>query len=119
MVLGVGIEKTPDHALILGVVLLCLGLEELDAAFAQGKRNFDSIIPKDQILRTRKKVGNNLKLSERLVCVFDFHAHRPAFPFAKTGSKNANDVVPVRKADGNNATFDKSEAVVPLLSRTM
>ena len=82
MVLGVSIEKTPDHSLILGVVLLCLGLEELDATLAQGKRYFDSLIPKDQILRTRKEVGNNLKLSEGLVCVFGFRAHRFAFLFA-------------------------------------
>ena len=75
MVLGVSIEKTPDHPLILGVVLLCLGLEELDAAFAQSKRYFDPIIPKDQIFRTRKEVGNNFKLSESLVCVFYFRPH--------------------------------------------
>ena len=53
MVLGVSIEKTPDHSLILGVVLQCLGLEELDAALAKSKRYFDSLIPKNQILRTR------------------------------------------------------------------
>jgi hypothetical protein len=82
MVLGVSIEKTPDHPLILGVVLLCLGLEELDATPAQGQRYFDSIIPKDQILGTRKEVGNNFKLSKGLVCVFDFHAHKFAFLFA-------------------------------------
>ena len=82
MVLGVSIEKSPDHSLILGVVLLCLGLEKLDATLAQSKRYFDSLIPKDQVLRTRKKVGNNLKLSEGLVCVFDFRAHRFAFLFA-------------------------------------
>jgi len=82
MVFGVSIEKTPDHALILGVVLLCLGLEELDATLAQSKRYFDSIIPKDQILRTRKEVGNNFKLSEGLVCVFDFRGHKFAFLFA-------------------------------------
>lgn len=75
MVLGVNIEKTPDHSLILGVVLLCLGFEELDAALAQGKRYFDSLIPKDQILRTREEVGNNFKLSERIVCVFYFRTH--------------------------------------------
>lgn len=82
MVLGVSIEKTPDHSLILGVVLLRLGLKELHAALAQSKRYFDSIIPKDQIFRTRKKVGNNFKLSEGLVCVLDFRAHRFAFLFA-------------------------------------
>ena len=80
--LGVRIEKAPDHALILGVVLLCLGLEELYATLAQSKCYFDSIIPKDQILGTRKEVGNNFKFSERLVCVLDFRAHRFAFLFA-------------------------------------
>jgi len=82
MVLGVSIEKTPDHALILRVVLLCLRFEELDATFAQSKRYFDSIIPKDQILRAREEVGNYFKLSEGLVCVFDFRVHRFAFLFA-------------------------------------
>ena len=82
MVLGVGIKKPPDHSLILGVVLLRLALEELDTTFAQGERDLDSVIPKDQILRTRKKVGNNLKFSERLICVSDFPAHRIVFLFA-------------------------------------
>jgi len=82
MVLGVSIEKTPDHSLILGIVLLRLGLEELDAALAQSQRYFDSIVPKDQIFRTGKEVGNNFKLSEGLVCVFDFRAHTVAFLFA-------------------------------------
>ena len=82
MVLGVSVEKTPDHALILGVVLQCLGLEELDAAPAQGQRHFDPIIPKNQILRTRKEIGNDFKLSEGLVCVLDFRAHKFAFLFA-------------------------------------
>ena len=75
MVLGVSIEKTPDHSLILRIVLLRLGLEEFDTTLAQSERYFDALIPKDQILRTRQKVGNNLKLSEGLVCVFDFRAH--------------------------------------------
>jgi hypothetical protein len=48
-----GWEKTPENLLILGVVLLRPGLEELDASLAQSKRYFDSVIQKDQILRTR------------------------------------------------------------------
>ena len=82
MVLGIRIKKAPDHALVLGVVLLCLGLEELYTTLAQSKCYLDSIIPKDQILRTRKEVGNNFKFAEGLVCVFDFRAHRFAFLFA-------------------------------------
>ena len=96
MVLGVSIKKTPDHSLILGIVLLRLGLEELHATPAQSKRYLDSFIPKDQIIRTRKEVGNNFKLSEGLVCVFDFRAHRFAFLFAsnlprKYGSQATSD----------------------------
>ena len=56
-----------------------LTLEEVDAAFAQGERYLDSVIPEDEILRTRKKIGNDLKASEWLVCVLDFPAHRFAF----------------------------------------
>jgi hypothetical protein len=79
MVLCVGIEQPSDHPLILRVVLQCLTLEEVDTAFAQGKRYLDSVIPEDEILRERKKIGNNLKVSEWLVCVLDFPAHRFAF----------------------------------------
>jgi hypothetical protein len=64
MVLCVGVEQASDHPLILGVVLQRLALEEVDAAFAQGERDLDSVIPEDEILRTRKKIGNNLKVSE-------------------------------------------------------
>lgn len=79
MVLRVSIKKLPDHPLILRVVLKSLTLEEVDAAFAQGERYLDSVIPEDEILRTRKKIRNNLKVSDWLVCVLDFPAHRFAF----------------------------------------
>ena len=79
MVLCISVEKPPDHSLILGIMFLRLTFEELDAAFAQGERYLDSFIPKDQVFRAGKKVGNNLKLSEGLVGVFDFPAHRFAF----------------------------------------
>jgi hypothetical protein len=79
MVLCISIKKPPDHSLILGVVLLRLTFEEVHTALAQGERYLDSLIPKDQVLRTWEKVGNNLKLSEGLVGVFYFRAHRFAF----------------------------------------
>jgi hypothetical protein len=79
MVLCVSIKKPSDHSLILRVVLKGLTLEEVDATFAQGERYLDSVIPEDEILRKRKKIGNNLKVSEWLVCVLDFPAHRFAF----------------------------------------
>ena len=80
--LCVGVEQASDHPLILGVVLQGLTLEEVDTAFAQGERYLDSVIPEDEILRTRKEVGNNFKFSEGFVCVFDFRAHRFVFLFA-------------------------------------
>ncbi len=82
MVLCVSIKKPPDHSLILSIVLKCLTLEEVDTSFAQGERHLDSVIPKDQVLRSWKKIGYNLKLSEWFVCVLDFRVHRFAFLFA-------------------------------------
>jgi hypothetical protein len=49
MMLGAGIEKTPDHSLIPGAVLACLGIEQLDATPAQSKCHFNFIAAKDQI----------------------------------------------------------------------
>lgn len=79
MVLCVSVKKPPDHSLILGIVLLCLTFKKVYAALAQGKRYLDSLIPKDQVLWAWKKVGDNLKLSERLVGVSYFLAHKFAF----------------------------------------
>ena len=84
MMFGISVEQPSDHALILGVMLLGLGLEELDAALAQSKRYFDALIPKNQIFRARKEIGNDFKFSERFVCVFDFRAHRFTFHFANS-----------------------------------
>jgi len=79
MVFCVCVEQTSDHPLILGIVLQGLTLEEVHTAFAQGERYLDPVIPENQILRTREKIGNNLKVSEGLVCVLYFPAHRFAF----------------------------------------
>jgi len=82
MMLCVGIKQASDHSLILRVVLECLTFEKVDATLAQGERYLDSVIAKDQVLRKWKKIGNNFKLSEGLVCVLDSRAHRFAFLFA-------------------------------------
>lgn len=84
MVLRVRIYETPDHALILGVVLSRLILEEFDAALAQRERDLDPFLSKDEILWTRKDVRNDPKVSEGFVGVFDFRAHRFACPFASS-----------------------------------
>ena len=82
MMVGIRIEQAPNHALILRTMLLCLALEELDAAFAQGDRDLDSLIPEDKIFRGRKEVRNDLWVAEWFVRVPDSLAHRFAFPFA-------------------------------------
>jgi hypothetical protein len=43
MALGIRVEKSADHTLILRLVLPCLIFEELDAALAQGDGNLDSL----------------------------------------------------------------------------
>ena len=77
--LGVGIEKPADHTLILRVVLLRLSLEKLDAALAQGERNFYTLVPKGEILGPWKKIRNDLRASEWFVRVSCFRAHKFAF----------------------------------------
>ncbi len=72
----VGVEQAPDHALILGVVFPGFTLEELDASLTQRDGDFDSFIPKNEVLRVREKVRNDLEVSERFVGVPNFRAHR-------------------------------------------
>jgi len=60
-------------------VLPRLVLKELDAALAQGDRDLDSFVPKDEILRARKEIRNDLEVFEGFVGVSDFLAHRFAF----------------------------------------
>jgi hypothetical protein len=76
MMLRIGVEQPPDHALVLSVVFPGLALEELDASLAQRDGDFDSFIPKDEFLRARKEVRNDLEVSERFVGVLDFLAHK-------------------------------------------
>lgn len=80
----IGIEKPADHALILRVMLLGFTLEELDAALAQCDRNFDSLFAKNEVLRSREEVRNDLQSSEGYVRVSDSRAHRFVCPFANS-----------------------------------
>ena len=75
MMLCIGVEQPPDHALVLSVIFSGLALEELDASLAQRDGDLDAFIPKDEFLRPRKEVRNDLEVSERFVGVFDFLAH--------------------------------------------
>lgn len=75
MMLRIGIEQPPDHALVLRVMFPSLNLEELDASLAQRDGDLDAFVPKDQFLGPRKEVRNDLEVSEGFVCVLDFLAH--------------------------------------------
>jgi len=72
----IGVEQTPDHALVLGAMFPRLTLEELDASLAQRNGDLHPLIPKDKILGPRQEIGHDLKVSEGLVRVFDFPVHR-------------------------------------------
>lgn len=82
MMLGIGVEQPPDHALVLGVMFLRLFLKKLDTSLAQGDGYLDPFIPKDKVLGAWEKVRNDPEASEWFVRVLDFRAHRFASPFA-------------------------------------
>ena len=84
MMLRIGVEQPPDHALVLGMVPSRFSLEKLDALLAQSKRDLHSLVPKNKVFRARQKVGNDLKASEWFIRVFDFPAHRLPYPFASS-----------------------------------
>jgi hypothetical protein len=53
VVLRIGVEKPPDHSLILGIVFPRLALKELDTTLAQRNGDLDPLFPKDKVLGTR------------------------------------------------------------------
>ena len=82
--LGVCVEQSPNHPLILRVVLLCFGLEKVDATLAQSDGDLDSFVLKYQILGPGKKVSDHPGVSEGFVRVLDFRAHKFVCPFASS-----------------------------------
>lgn len=76
MTLRIGIEQPPDHTLVLRVMFPRFILEELDALFAQRDRDFNTFVPKNEFLRARQEVRNDLEVAEGFVRVFDFLAHK-------------------------------------------
>ncbi len=73
--LGICVEQPSNHSLILGVVLLRLDLEKIDATLAQRNSDLDPFVLKNKILRTGQKVSDDLGFSDGFVRVFDFRAH--------------------------------------------
>jgi hypothetical protein len=67
---GVRVEQAPDDPLILRVVLARLVLEELDAAPAQRDSDLDAVLTEHQILRARKEVRNDARVTSGSVRIF-------------------------------------------------
>ena len=82
--LGVHVEQTANHSLILRVVSSRLVLEELDTAFAQCDCDLYPLFAEDQVLRPRKEIRYDSEIPEGFVCVFDFRAHRFVCPSANS-----------------------------------
>jgi len=59
VVFSIGVEKPPNHSLILCVVFPRFALEEVDAALAQRDRDLDPLVREDEVLRGRKEVTND------------------------------------------------------------
>ena len=81
--LRVGVEKTTNHALILGLVSRRLLLEEFHAAPAESKRYLHTLVAEHQFPGRGKKVRNQADFPEGLIRVFDSCAHRSAYLSAR------------------------------------
>ncbi len=73
--IDVGIEKLTDHPLVLGMMPRCFRFEELDLFLLKANVTFTPLFPKSQFDRRRKKIGDDAKLAQRFIGVFDFLAH--------------------------------------------
>lgn len=82
--LSIGVEQSPDHALVLCVMFPRFTLKILNTSFAQRNGHFDSFIPKDEFFGARQEIWNDLKVSEGFVRIFYFPAHRSACLSAST-----------------------------------
>jgi hypothetical protein len=70
--LRVCIQEPTNHALILGVVLLCFALEKVNAAFGERERNFHVILAKDNVFWWWEDILDNPRRTDWLIRVFYF-----------------------------------------------
>jgi hypothetical protein len=75
--LRVYIQKPTNHALILGVVLLCFALEKVNAAFGERERDFHAILTKDKAFWCWEEIPDNPRRTDWLIRVFDFRETDP------------------------------------------
>jgi hypothetical protein len=116
MMLRIGIEEPPDHALVLRVMFSRLTLEELDASLAQRDGDFDAFVSKDEFLWARKEVRNDPEVSERFVGILDFLAHRFSYLSANSQPENANDIMAKRKSNSQDSAIDPAKTVMSRLA---
>lgn len=83
MCVHIGIEQLPDHALVLRLVPCCVGLEKLNASFAQRNGDFHAFIAKCELIGWRKEVGYDPIVPQGLIRVPGFRGHRSPFPCAR------------------------------------
>lgn len=76
MMLGIGVEQSPNHALVLRMMLAGFPFEKLDTPLAQRDGHFDSFLPKDEFFGARQEIRNDSEVSEWFVGVFYFPIHR-------------------------------------------
>jgi hypothetical protein len=74
--LRVGIEQTPNHALVLRVMFAGFSLKILDASLAQRDGHFHSFVTEDKFFRAREEVRNDSQISEGFVRISYSHSHR-------------------------------------------
>ena len=75
MCVGIAIQKSPDHPLILRAMKPGLFLEEIDATLGKCNRYLLRILTKYQITRRRKKVRDDIHAPKGLICVLYWLFH--------------------------------------------
>src|SRR5712692_8829625 len=100
MVVSIGVKQPPNHPLVLRVVFARLGLEEVHAPLAQRDRDLYALLPKDQVLGTRKEVRNDLQFFQGFARVPNALAHRFASPSASNRPRRFDPRPDRRGADG-------------------
>jgi hypothetical protein len=74
--LSIGVEQTPNHALVLGVMFAGFSPKVLNASLAQRDGHFHSFVTEEKFFRAREEIMNDSQISERFVRVCYSPAHR-------------------------------------------
>jgi hypothetical protein len=84
MMLGIRVEQSSDHPLILSMMFPRFALKVLDTSLTQRDGHLHPLVSIDEFFRAREEIRNDLELSERFVCVSYFPAHTFAYLSANT-----------------------------------